>query len=261
MPKAGEMTYFERIGEAGRRHSLRKPFSKGQRAEGTTCGDHLMGFGGLATLLNPTPSRLLDLGCGTGWTSCFFARMGYEVVGQDISSQAIELAREFAASEELDDISFIDGDYESLDFDNCFDNAVFFDSLHHSVDERQALESVYRALRPGGVCVTREPGVGHADAAASLTAIETYGVTERDMPPTLIARHAFEIGFRQVNVYPFPNTSFRIQGRIRHARMTAPRTPWTHWWKRLAGSVKAARYAARAHWQMYDVGGFVQLVK
>ena len=82
--------------------------------------------------------------------------MGYEVVGQDISSQAIELAREFAASEELDNLSFIAGDYESLDFENCFDNAVFFDSLHHSVDERQALESVYRALRPGGVSVPAE---------------------------------------------------------------------------------------------------------
>ena len=261
MPKAGEITYFERIGEAGRRHSLRKPFSKGQRAEGTTCGDHLMGFGGLAILLNPTPSRLLDLGCGTGWTSCFFGRMGYEVVGQDISEQAIDLAREFAAAEELENVSFITGDYESLDFEDCFDNAVFFDSLHHSVDERLALESVYRALRPGGVCVTREPGVGHADAEASLNAVETYGVTERDMPPTLIARHAFEIGFRQVNVYPFPNTSFRMQRSIRHCRMSGPRTPLQHWWKTLCGSLKAARYAARAHWQMYDVGGFVQLVK
>lgn len=261
MPKAGEMTYFERIGEAGRRHSLRKPFSTGQGGGSTTCGDHLMGFGGLATLLHPAPSRLLDLGCGTGWTSCFFARMGYEVVGQDISVQAIELAREFATGEELDNLSFIAGDYESLDYENCFDNAVFFDSLHHSVDERQALESVYRALRPGGVCVTREPGIGHAEAEASLTAIETYGVTERDMPPTLIARHAFEIGFRQVKVYPFPNTSFRIQGRIRHSQMTAMPTPWTHWWKKVCGSLKAARYAARAHWEMYDVGGFVQLVK
>jgi hypothetical protein len=43
--------------------------------------------------------------------------------------------------------------------------------------------------------------------------------------------------------------------------MTAVRPPWTHWWARLWGSIKAARYAARAHWQMYDVGGFVQLVK
>lgn len=116
-------------------------------------------------------------------------------------------------------------------------------------------------LRPGGVCVTREPGVGHGDAQASLDAVEIYGVTERDMPPTLIAKQAFEIGFRQVNVYPFPNTSFRMQCGIRHSRMHGPRTPLKHWWKKVCGSIKAARYAARAHWQMYDVGGFVQLVK
>ena len=261
MPKAGEMTYFEQIGEAGRQHSLRKPFSEGQRARGETCGDYLIAFGGLATLLHPTPSRLLDLGCGTGWTSCFFARMGYEVVGQDICSQAIELAREFAAGEGLDDITFIASDYELLDQENCFDNAVFFDSLHHSVDERLTLESVYRALRPGGVCVTREPGVGHADAKASLDAVEAFGVTERDMPPTLIAKHAFEIGFRQVNVYPFPNASFRMQCGISHSRMGGPRSPLQFCWKKIRGSIKAARYAARAHWRMYDVGGLVQLVK
>jgi SAM-dependent methyltransferase len=261
MPKTGEMTYFEQIGEAGRRSSLRKPFSKGQRAEGTTCGDHLMAFGGLAMLLHPTPSRLLDLGCGTGWTSCFFARMGYDVVGQDISSQAIDLAREFAADEGLDDLTFIAGDYESLDEENCFDNAVFFDSLHHSVDERLALESVFRALRPGGICVTREPGVGHAAAQASIHATETYGVTERDMPPTRIAAHAFEIGFRQVNVYPFPNLLFRVQRGNRFSRIKRAQSPLKTWWDRVRGSFKAARGTARLHRHMYDNGGLVQLVK
>lgn len=261
MPKTGELTYFEQIGEASRQHSLHKPFSNGQAAGAGSCGDYLMAFGGLATLLHPTPARLLDLGCGTGWTSCFFTRMGYEVVGQDISSHAIDLARDFAAAHELDDLTFIASDYESLDYENCFDNAVFFDSLHHAVDDRLALESVYRALRPGGICVTREPGVGHAEAPGSIHAVETYGVTERDMPPTRIAAHAFAIGFRQVNVYPFPNRLFRIQRGNRFSWMSGPQQPLKRWWRRLRGCVVAARSGALVHRQMYDHGGLVQLVK
>lgn len=261
MPKAGELTYFEQIGEASRQHSLHKPFSNGQGVGGGSCGDYLLAFGGLATLLHPTPARLLDLGCGTGWTSCFFARMGFEVVGQDISPHAIDMAREFAAGQDLDDLTFIASDYESLDYENCFDNAVFFDSLHHAVDDRLALESVYRALRPGGVCVTREPGIGHADAPGSIHAIETYGVTERDMPPTRIAAQAFAIGFRQVNVYPFPNRLFRTQRANRFSRVSASRNRLKQWWRTLRGGFVAAGAAARVHWQMGDHGGLVQLVK
>jgi SAM-dependent methyltransferase len=117
--------------------------------------------------------------------------------------------------------------------------------LHHSVDERQALESVYRALRPGGICVTREPGVGHADAQASIQAIETYGVTERDMPPTRIAANAFEIGFRQVNVYPFPNRLFRAQSGNRLSRIKPAQSPLKTWWDRVRGGFTAGRRTAR----------------
>lgn len=261
MVKAGEQAYFELIGEKGRHEALAKPFSIGQGASAGTCGDYLMAFGGLAILLHPTPSRLLDLGCGTGWTSCFFARMGYQVLGQDISSHAVALAQEFAAGERVENVSFLASDYELLDIDGQFDNAVFFDSLHHSIDERLALDSAYRALRPGGVCVTREPGVGHAQAPHSVQAVECYGVTERDMPPSRIAAAAFQIGFRQVNVFPFPDDLFRSQTRVRASPTTRPWGGLHSWWQRLRGAYSAARRAADLHWRMRDSGGLVQLVK
>ena len=37
------------------------------------------------------PARILDMGCGGGWTSIFFAKRGYEVVGQDISQDMIDV--------------------------------------------------------------------------------------------------------------------------------------------------------------------------
>lgn len=261
MPKAGELSYYRMIGEESRRFAVRKPFSLGQIDGPSSCGEYLLAFGGVCQLLRPSPSRLLDMGCGTGWTSGFFAKMGYDVVGQDIAADAVSLANGYKAAERLSNVSFITSDYESLDFENEFENAVFFDSLHHAVDERLALESTFRALKPGGVCVTREPGTGHAEAEHSLHAVEHYGVTEKDMPPSHIAKLAFEIGFSQVNIYPFPNDAFRTLCRPRSARHTELPTGLRGWWKRIQTSYSSAVRIAKLTHNVYERGGLVQLVK
>ena len=59
--------------------------------------------------------------------------------------------------------------------------------------------AVYAGLRPGGVCVTIEPGEGHA--AASLDIAESLGVTEKDMPPHHVIATGRAIGFTDFRVY------------------------------------------------------------
>ena len=78
MPKQGEVNYVERIGESGRSHIAGKPISD------ENCGGLLTDMGCLITLLPSPPARILDLGVGSGWTSMFLGRRGYDVVGQDI---------------------------------------------------------------------------------------------------------------------------------------------------------------------------------
>lgn len=200
MPKAGELTYLANIGEGGREHSLEKPFSD------SACGIALASIGLIMTLLPPPPARILDLGCGGGWTSVFFAKRGYEVVGQDIAPDMIELARENCERHGLSDrLSFVCSDFESLDMDGSFDAAIFFDSLHHAEDELLAIGSAYRALKPGGLLITHEPGDGHATTPASIEAMQLYGVTERDMPPRLIMQRGKEVGFTDFRVLPMPH--------------------------------------------------------
>ena len=46
-------------------------------------------------------SRVLDLGCGSGWLSVFLARAGFSVVGVDVAAHAIELGKTWAADEGL----------------------------------------------------------------------------------------------------------------------------------------------------------------
>jgi SAM-dependent methyltransferase len=123
-----------------------------------------MEMGALFSLLPPPPARLLDLGCGPGWTSRFFARRGYSVTGVDISPDLVECAERLRQSEGLPNLRFEVMDYESCPFAESFEAAVFFDSLHHAEDEVLALTAVYRALVPGGICLVSEPGLGHANS-------------------------------------------------------------------------------------------------
>ncbi|MCW2366815.1 SAM-dependent methyltransferase [Sphingobium sp. B7D2B] len=197
MSKQAEQGYLSLIGEAGRTHSLEKPFSNHD------CGLTLASIGSVMTLMPPVPAMVLDLGCGSGWTSVFFAKHGYHVVGQDIAEDMIELANMNKAASNLgDELMFVESDYEDLPHVDLFDCAVFFDSLHHAENTEAALRSAYTALKPGGVLVTHEPGDGHSTAPWSVQAMEIYGVTERDMPPRVIMDHARRVGFTDFRIHP-----------------------------------------------------------
>jgi SAM-dependent methyltransferase len=198
MAKQGEIDYLKNIGDAGVRHAIHKPFSD------PDCGRFLMEIGLVLSLLPPPPRRLLDLGCGTGWTSVFFARRGYHVVGVDISSDMIDHASRNPDALGLANLRFQVSDYEDLRFAEEFDCTVFFDALHHAVDEKLAIERTYASLKPGGTCVASEPGAGHQDAESSREAVKKWNVTEKDMPPDKIIALARAAGFREFKVYPHP---------------------------------------------------------
>jgi SAM-dependent methyltransferase len=195
MPKRGEINYVRLLGEGGARHAVNKPFSD------EACGRYLADLGLVMGLLPPPPARVLDLGVGTGWTTVFLARRGYEAVGQDISADMIELANGNRERYAVPSASFVVQDYEEMPYREEFDAALFYDALHHAEDERLALGAVYAALKPGGICLTVEPGEGHGASPGARFAAEKYGVTERDMPPHHVIAVGRSFGFRQFRVY------------------------------------------------------------
>jgi SAM-dependent methyltransferase len=214
MAKQGEIEYLSNIGEAGVRHAVGKPFSD------PGCPNYLMELGAIFHLLPQPPGRLLDLGCGTGWTSLFYARRGFDVVGVDIAADMIHQADLCRDREELDNLRFVVSDYEEMGFEEEFDAAVFVDALHHAVDEELAIRMVYKALKPGGVCITSEPGKGHATAPGSVEAVRKYGVTERDMPPETIIAAGRKAGFRKFTVYPRASLMGRVTYNYTGQRFT-----------------------------------------
>jgi SAM-dependent methyltransferase len=196
MARPGELTYYERIGEAGRQHAILKPFSD------EDSGLYLMRAGALFSLLPPPPARVLDCGCGTGWLAYFLARRGYQVVATDVAPDAVAIARANPVFRHGESPTFQVADSETLPFDAEFDAVIFFDSLHHAIDELAALRGAYRALRAGGVCVVLEPGLGHHRKSKEIDA--AYDVTDKDMPPAHVWRVGRRAGFTRYQVAPAP---------------------------------------------------------
>jgi SAM-dependent methyltransferase len=123
----------------------------------------LYGFLNVLRAADPPPgARILDVGCGPGWTSHFLGKMGYTVLGFDLSEEMLELARARVAAEPFPphprrtlDVRFVAHDIEAAplgdEADGLHDLALFDSVLHHFHDPVAALRHVGQSLRPDAV--------------------------------------------------------------------------------------------------------------
>ncbi len=197
MSKAAEISYVQNLARicgaspAEVERNLRlKPFTCERR------GYHLMDIGQILKLMPPPPCRLLDLGCGSGWTSRMFALSGYDVTGSDICPDMIEIAKRDG---DLPCLRFIVHDWDSPMSCGPFDVAIIYDALHHATDVLAALRCAHASLRPGGLLITAEPGAGHETNAAQVSA--QFGTTEKDMPFAVQQEYMLRAGFRDIQQY------------------------------------------------------------
>jgi ubiquinone/menaquinone biosynthesis C-methylase UbiE len=95
--------------------------------------------------------RLIDLACGDGWASLYFARSGAKVCSCDISAKCIDLVRKYAEANQLQNrITGYVMAAEELKFeDESFDLAFINAGLHHC-DLGAALRQIHRVLKKGG---------------------------------------------------------------------------------------------------------------
>ncbi len=175
------------------RHLMEKPFGDTGRTR------FLCDIGQILSFLPAPPSRVLDLGCGSGWTSEIIARCGYNVTGLDVSPDMIELARR-RESASLG-LCFKVHDWLTPYGEAGFDAALAYDSLHHALDEGLVVRNAHDCLKDGGVLVTIEPGQGHSQTPDTLDVITKFGTTEKDMPFVRQEEILLSAGFREVRQY------------------------------------------------------------
>ncbi|MGD1897452.1 MAG: bifunctional 2-polyprenyl-6-hydroxyphenol methylase/3-demethylubiquinol 3-O-methyltransferase UbiG [Phormidesmis sp.] len=94
--------------------------------------------------------KVLDVGCGGGFTCEFLAHRGAQVTGIDQSLACIEAASRHATNTCLT-IDYRQSQAERLPFDEgTFDVVVCVDVLEHVDDPQKTIAEIGRVLKPGG---------------------------------------------------------------------------------------------------------------
>lgn len=103
-----------------------------------------------SALLTPG-CRVLDLGCGEGRDSVFFAAQGFEVVGVDVSGAGLRKAERLAREHGVE-VRWLHGDMARLALPGPFDLVYSCGTVHYVTRrERERLFPRLKALtRPGG---------------------------------------------------------------------------------------------------------------
>ncbi len=107
----------------------------------------------VATLSLRPPLRILDIACGQGRHAIALAKRGFEVVGTDLSTFLLEVARTRTREAGLA-VEYVHSDMRELPFTGEFDVAVnLFTAFGYFAEEEEhqrALSRFAQALRPGG---------------------------------------------------------------------------------------------------------------
>ena len=100
--------------------------------------------------LMPKGGVIIDLGCGLGFEVTYFAKLGFEAYGLDISEKSIELAREL-----FPHLNFIKGDfsdftiYEKLKVDGIHEHLSLMNLPKEDIE--RLLERFYSLSKNGGL--------------------------------------------------------------------------------------------------------------
>jgi 2-polyprenyl-3-methyl-5-hydroxy-6-metoxy-1,4-benzoquinol methylase len=189
----------------------------------------------LESLPVPAGSRMIDVGCGGGWTTLFLAEMGYGVVGYDIVPFNIEVAEARATRWGLD-ARFEVADMESLPPGEPVDAALLFDALHHSNRQLSVLQSISRRLRPGGWLLIGEPSWLHRLSLGAHATRRDLGWTERGLTVRALRRDLRAAGFGDVRRFFQPTRPYenRVRGfawqLVRLVAANAWVAPGAHLW-------------------------------
>jgi len=106
-----------------------------------------------ARLLQPTPDdQMLDIACGAGQTTLFFAPLVRQVVASDLTMQMLKRAQEQISEKSgIENVTYREADAEDLPFPaGSFTLLTCRTATHHFPNLSRAIDEFHRVLRRGG---------------------------------------------------------------------------------------------------------------
>ncbi|KIC64316.1 class I SAM-dependent DNA methyltransferase [Chryseobacterium taiwanense] len=101
----------------------------------------------------PTSSTIIDLACGKGRHSVFLNKLGYEVIGLDLSKQSIEHNKQFENETLHFKVHDMRDAIDSKPVDAVFNLFTSFGYFDNEKDDKSVFQSVYNSLKPDGFFV------------------------------------------------------------------------------------------------------------
>lgn len=98
--------------------------------------------------------KILDLGCGSGRHTVYFAKRGFDVFGIDIAKEGISITRSWLKKENLKANLKIGNIYDKLPYPNDFFDAVVSTGVinHNKIQNiRKTIKEIERVLKPNGL--------------------------------------------------------------------------------------------------------------
>ena len=225
--KQAAIEYLGKLSEERQHHLRTKPFynlaHKPAKYKNEGIDEdmhrHFCDFANMSVRLAlPPGSRVLDVGCGSGWLSEYFARLGYEVKGIDLSPALIEMSRERVARvpygvdhETPLRCTFEVHDIELAPLAEKFDAIICYDSLHHFEDERSVVRNLARMLSVGGQLFILEgvrPEAGSASERELQDVMREFRTLESPFDDKYLRALLDENGFAIVGDYVSVNGLF-----------------------------------------------------
>jgi ubiquinone/menaquinone biosynthesis C-methylase UbiE len=111
----------------------------------------------LRHLGNVAGKSLLDLGCGAGENSVYFASRGANCVAADYSPGMVEVALKLAEANGVEVKGKVVNAMAIAFPDNSFDIVYASNLLHHIPDPQVAIQEAHRVLKPGGLFCFWDP--------------------------------------------------------------------------------------------------------
>jgi len=174
--------------------------------------DNLSRFENLCFILKalslPRKSKLLEIGCGSGWLAIFLFLMEYDVTSTTITKDEITISNKKAKKMMNAKPKFILDDITNTKIRGKFDAIILNGTFHHLKDKTRALKNCLKLLYEDGRLIIIEPGEKHNQSGKVRDIENKYNIRECGTSMKEMKKCLSDSGFRKISFCTSKNIFF-----------------------------------------------------